>query len=51
MKHTKINTLALPALLHANQHWTITAREGRRITAAEMKYVYEKNSRVHLDRL
>jgi hypothetical protein len=33
------NTLALPVLLYGSENWTIKAREGSRITAAEMKYV------------
>ena len=32
-------TLALPALLYGSENWTIIARDARRITAAEMKYV------------
>ena len=32
------NTLALPVLLHDRETWTVKARDGRRITAAEMKY-------------
>jgi len=40
LKKTRIklyNTLALPVLLHGSETWTIKARDGRRITAAEMK--------------
>jgi len=33
------NTLALPVLLYCSETWTVKARDGRRITAAEMKYV------------
>ena len=33
------NTLALPVLLYGSETWTVTARDGRRITAAEMKYM------------
>jgi len=33
------NTLALPVLLYDSETWTIKAREARRITAAEMKYM------------
>jgi hypothetical protein len=33
------NTLALPAQLNNSENWTIKARDGRRITAAEMKYM------------
>jgi hypothetical protein len=33
------NTLALLALLYGSENWNITARDVRRITAAEMKYM------------
>ena len=33
------NTLALPVLLHGSETWTVKTRDGRRITAAEMKYM------------
>jgi len=33
------NTLALPVLLYGSDTWTIKARDARRITAAEMKYM------------
>jgi ABC-type ATPase involved in cell division len=33
------NTLALSTLLHSSENWTIKARDARRITAAEMKYM------------
>jgi hypothetical protein len=33
------NTLALPALSYGSETWTIKARDARRITAAEMKYI------------
>ena len=33
------NTLALLVLLYGSETWTITARDARRITAAEMKYM------------
>jgi hypothetical protein len=42
LKKTRIklcNTLALPVLLCGNETWTIKARDARRITAAEMKYM------------
>jgi hypothetical protein len=42
------NTLAFPGLLYRSETWTIKARDGRRITAAE---VHEKNSGIHSDRL
>jgi hypothetical protein len=41
-KKTRIklySTLALPVLLYGNETWTIKARDARRITAAEMKYM------------
>jgi hypothetical protein len=31
------NTLALPVLLYGSETWTVTARDARRISAAEMK--------------
>jgi len=42
LKKTRIklyNTLALPVLLYGSEIWTTKASEGRRITAAEMKYM------------
>ena len=33
------NTLTLPVLLYGSEMWTVRARDGRRITAAEMKYM------------
>jgi hypothetical protein len=42
LKKTRIklhNTLALPALLYSSENRTIRARDGRRITVAEIKYV------------
>ena len=33
------NSLALPVLLCGSETWTVKARDARRITAAEMKYV------------
>jgi len=41
-KKTRIklyNTLALPVLLYGSETWTVKARDARRITAAEMKYM------------
>ena len=41
-KKTRIklyNTLALPVLLYGCETWTVKARDVRRITAAEMKYM------------
>ena len=42
LKTTRIklyNTLALPILLYGSATWTVKARDARRITAAEMKYM------------
>jgi hypothetical protein len=42
LKETRIklhNTLALPVLLYGSETWTNKARDGRRITAGEMKYM------------
>jgi len=42
LKKTRIklhNILALPVLLYSSEIWTIKARDARRITAAEMKYM------------
>ena len=42
LKTTRIklkNTLDLPALLYSSENWTIKARDARRITIAEMKYI------------
>jgi hypothetical protein len=42
LKKTRIklcNTLALPVLLYGNETWTIKAKDARRITAAETKYM------------
>ena len=42
LKNTRIklyNTLALPVLLYGSETWTVKARDARRITAAEMKYM------------
>jgi len=36
-KIKRYNTLVLPALLHGIENWTITARDARRVTAAEIK--------------
>jgi len=33
------NTLALPVLLYGSETWTVKARDTRRITAVEMKYM------------
>jgi len=45
LKKTRIklyNALALPVLLYGVETWTIKARDTRRITAAEMKYIRRK---------
>ena len=42
LKKTSIklyNTLILPVLLYGSETWTIKARDARRTTAAEMKYM------------
>jgi len=42
LKKTRIelySTLALPVLLYGSENWTITARDARRITAAEMNCI------------
>jgi hypothetical protein len=33
------NTLSLTVLLHGSETWAIKARDARRVTAAEMKYM------------
>jgi hypothetical protein len=35
------NTLRLPASLCGSENWTVRARDARRITAAEMKFMRE----------
>jgi len=35
----RLNTLALAVLSYGSETWTIKARDARRITAAEMKYM------------
>jgi hypothetical protein len=42
LKKTRIklyNTIALQVLLYGSETWTVKARDTRRITAAEMKYL------------
>jgi hypothetical protein len=42
LKETRIklyNTLALPTMLYGRENWIIKARDARRITAPEMKYM------------
>ena len=59
LKKTRLklyNTLALSVLLYGSESWTIKARDARRITAAEMKYLrrtagytwtdHEKNTQI-----
>jgi len=54
LKKTRIklyNTLALQVLLYGSETWTIKARNARRITAAEMKYMrrtagYKTNAQI-----
>jgi hypothetical protein len=36
------NTLALPVLLYGSETWTIKARDARRMSATEMKYMRRK---------
>ena len=36
------NTLSLPTVLHGSENWIIKARDARRITVAEMKYISSK---------
>jgi hypothetical protein len=33
------NTLVLPVLLHGSETWTIKAKDARRISVAEIKYM------------
>jgi hypothetical protein len=43
LKKTRIklyDALAFPALLYGSENWTIKGRDARRITTAEMKYIY-----------
>jgi hypothetical protein len=45
LKKTRIklyNTLTLSVLLYGSETWTIKARDTRRITATEMKYMRRK---------
>jgi len=52
-KKTRITlyiTLDLPTLLYGSETWNIKARNAKRITAAEMKYI-KKNSRILFHRL
>ena len=39
LKKTRIKPYNTLVLLYGSETWTITARDGRRITAAEMKYM------------
>jgi hypothetical protein len=52
LKKTRIkfyNTLALPVLLYGSETWTIKARDTRRITAADMKYMRRKAGYIWTD--
>ena len=44
------NALALTVVLYGSETWTVKARDGRRITAAEMEYI-RKNSRIHFGQI
>jgi hypothetical protein len=43
------NTLALPTLLYLSENWTIKARDARRITAAQMKYMRKTAGHIWTD--
>ena len=43
------NTLALPVLLYGSETWTIKAKDARRITAAEMKYMRRRAGYIWTD--
>jgi hypothetical protein len=45
-----IQDTSLPALLYSRENWTIKAKDGRRIIAAQMKHM-RKNSRIRLNGL
>jgi hypothetical protein len=52
LKKTRItlyNTLALPVLLYGSETWTIKARDARRITAAEIKYMRRRAGYIWTD--
>ena len=52
LKKTRIklyNTLSLPVLLYGRETWTLKARDARRITAAEMKYMRRTAGRTWID--
>jgi hypothetical protein len=52
LKKTRIkfyNTLALPVLLYGSETCTIKARDARRITAAEMKYMRRRAGYIWTD--
>jgi hypothetical protein len=52
LKKTSIklyNTLALPVLLYGSETWTIKARDARRMTAAEMKYMRRTSGYIWTD--
>jgi DNA-binding sugar fermentation-stimulating protein len=43
------NTLALPVLLYGSETWTVKARDAKRITAAEMKYMRRTAGYIWID--
>jgi len=52
LKKTRIklyNALAFPVLLYGSETWTIKARDARRITAAEMKYMRRRAGYIGTD--
>jgi len=52
LKITRIklyNTLALSVLLYGSETWTINARDARRITAAETKYMRRRARKTWTD--
>jgi hypothetical protein len=36
------STLALAAVIYGSENWNMKARDARRITAAEMKYIRQR---------
>jgi hypothetical protein len=44
------NTLTVPALLYGSENWTVKARDTRRITAAEIKYMRKTAVYIWIDR-
>jgi hypothetical protein len=43
------STLAVPALLYGSENWTLKARDTRRITATEMKYMRKTAECIWID--